>query len=116
MDPELMRTTTNIYVGNLPFATGDNELRDLFSEFGVLTRSVVGTDKHSGRSLGFGFIAFETRAAAEAAMSAMSGKQIGGRELRLDWDPGLDRKPGAKPMARDEPYARASSREGSPRN
>lgn len=95
------------YVGNLPFATNDADLRDMFSKFGNMNRAVVGTDKFTGKSLGFGFVAFDTRAEAEAAMAAMHGFTVNDRQLRLDWDPGLDRKSssgGGRPPARDAPY------------
>ncbi len=99
--------TTTSYVGNLPFSFSDAELRELFSKFGNMNRAVVGTDKFTGKSLGFGFVAFETRAEAEAAMAAMHGYSVNDRQLRLDWDPGLDRKTagGGRPApARDNPY------------
>ena len=70
----------------------DRGLEDLFGKYGKLTRASVATDKYSGRSRGYGFVAFETRADADEAMKSLNGYEVEGRALRLDWDPGLDRK------------------------
>ncbi len=97
MDDATASTTTNLFVGNLPFSVDDRELREMFAPFGEVTRAVVGTDRATGRSKGFGFIAYAERKAAAEALAALAGKEIQGRILRLDWDPGLDaRGPGAR--------------------
>lgn len=75
---------TNIYVGNLPFSTDSNELENLFSEHGAVSSAHVITDRDTGRSRGFGFVEMESDDAAQAAISALNGADMGGRELTVN--------------------------------
>lgn len=70
-----------LYVGNLPYSTNDEALKQLFAEFGEVTEAVVINDKFSGRSKGFGFVTFADDAAAEKAVADMNGKEIEGRAI-----------------------------------
>ena len=72
-----------LFVGNLPWSTGDNELRDLFSEFGEVTDSKVIKDRDTGRSRGFGFIEMDDEA-GEAAIKGLDGSEQEGREIRVN--------------------------------
>ena len=72
-----------IYVGNLPFTTTDDDLRDLFARHGEVTTASVVMDRESGRSRGFGFVEMET-AGAEVAIAALNGRDVGGRSLRVN--------------------------------
>jgi RNA recognition motif-containing protein len=72
-----------IYVGNLPFTTTDDDLRDLFARHGEVTTASVVMDRESGRSRGFGFVEMET-AGAEVAITALNGRDVGGRSLRVN--------------------------------
>ena len=74
----------NIYVGNLTFETTDDSLQASFTEFGEVTSARVITDRESGRSRGFGFVEMPQNAQAEAAIQAMNGKDIGGRNLTVN--------------------------------
>lgn len=74
----------NIYVGNLPFSTTNEELQKLFSEFGTVTSASVIMDKLSGRSRGFGFAEMANDEEGKAAIAAMNGKEIGGRKLTVN--------------------------------
>lgn len=67
MDSNVKSTTTNLFVGNLPFSVDDRELRDLFAPFGEVTRAVVGINRDTGQSKGFGFVAFADRKSAEVS-------------------------------------------------
>ncbi len=71
----------NIYVGNLPYSTTRDELRDLFAAFGEVSAARVVTDRESGRSKGFGFVEMPNEAEANAAVAEMNGKEIGGRKV-----------------------------------
>jgi cold-inducible RNA-binding protein len=73
--------STNIYVGNLTFDTDSRRLEDLFSEHGTVTKAQVITDRETGRSRGFGFVEMGSAEAAEKAISALNGKDLGGRQL-----------------------------------
>ena len=69
----------NIYVGNLPWSIRDQELENLFAEHGTVTSAKIITDRATGRSRGFGFV--EMSDGAEAAIEALNGTEVDGREL-----------------------------------
>ena len=75
---------TKLYVGNLSYKTTEDALRTMFAEFGEVTSATVITDRDSGRSKGFGFVEMETDQAAQAAISALNGKMVDEREIRVD--------------------------------
>ena len=74
----------NIYVGNLPFSTRDNELSELFSEYGQVKSANVIMDRSSGLSKGYGFVEMDDSNAAEEAIQYLNGKDVKGRELRVN--------------------------------
>ena len=74
----------NIYVGNLPFSIRDNELSELFSEYGEVKSSNVIMDRSSGLSKGYGFVEMDDKNAAEEAIQYLNGKEVKGRELRVN--------------------------------
>lgn len=71
----------NIYVGNLPYSTTDNELQELFSAHGEVRKAQVIIDRETGRSRGFGFIEMADDQQAHAAITAMNGQDMAGRKL-----------------------------------
>ena len=71
-----------LYVGNLAWATTDEDLKQLFSEFGAVASAVVITDRESGRSRGFGFVELED--GADQAIEALNGQEHNGRPLRVN--------------------------------
>ena len=73
-----------LFVGNLPWSIGDDELKELFAEHGELVSATVVTNRYNGRSRGFGFVEFESAADADAAIEAMQGVEVEGRELNVD--------------------------------
>ncbi|MDQ3023206.1 MAG: RNA-binding protein, partial [bacterium] len=74
----------NIYVGNLPYTATDNDLRDAFSAFGTVESARVITDKFTGQAKGFGFVEMPSDDEARAAISGMDGKELGGRQIRVN--------------------------------
>ena len=74
----------NIYVGNLSHSTDEQGLRQAFQSHGEVTKANVITDKFSGESRGFGFVEMPTREEAMAAISAMNGFELDGRELNVN--------------------------------
>jgi len=74
----------NIYVGNLSFRTDDNELRNVFAEFGEVTSAKVIMDRETNRSRGFGFVEMANDAEGNAAIEALNGADVGGRNLRVN--------------------------------
>ena len=67
-----------LYVGNLSYSAGENELRELFSQYGAVASVAVITDRDTGRSKGFGFVEFANDAEAQAAIAGLNGKDVGG--------------------------------------
>ena len=73
-----------LFVGNLPFTTTDDQLRELFARFGPCDSASVVTDRVSGRSRGFGFVEMSSDAEAQAAITALNGADMGGRTLTVN--------------------------------
>ncbi len=73
-----------LYVGNIPFSTTEDELRDLFQQHGGVSSVNVITDRETGRPRGFAFVEMEDASAAETAMRALDGSDMGGRSLRVN--------------------------------
>ena len=72
-----------MYVGNLPYSSSEDDVRDLFSQYGEVGDVNVVEDRETGRSRGFGFVEME-QAQAEEAMSNLDGTQFGGRTLKVN--------------------------------
>jgi len=73
----------NIFVGNLPWRTDDQELENLFSQYGEVLSAKVISDRETGRSRGFGFVEMEDDAALEA-IENLNGQEMDGREIRVN--------------------------------
>jgi RNA recognition motif-containing protein len=73
-----------LYVGNLSFETTENDLRDLFAEHGTVTDVAIISDRETGRSRGFGFVTMGDATSANAAISALNGKEVSGRALTVN--------------------------------
>jgi len=76
--------STKLYVGNLSYDTTENDLQDLFAPHGTVLGAELIMDKMSGRSRGFGFVTMETKESADAAVAAMNGKNVEGRDLTVN--------------------------------
>jgi len=74
----------NIYVGNLSFTTTDADLKEAFQAFGEVSSCNIITDKYSGQSRGFGFVEMPNKEEADKAMSALNGKDLKGRTLKVN--------------------------------
>ncbi len=74
----------NLYVGNLLFDVGEDDLRKAFEEFGEVTEVRLIMDKFSGKSKGFGFIEMPSKDEAEKAISELNGKEFMGRDLKVN--------------------------------
>ena len=73
-----------LYVGNLSFNTSNNDLSDMFAEFGAVQSSNIIEDRETGRSRGFGFVEMSSQSEGEAAISGLNGKEVDGRELKVN--------------------------------
>ena len=86
---------TKLYVGNLPFQTTSDELKDHFAQAGSVESASVVEDRMTGRSRGFGFVEMATPEEAAAAIEQLNGKDFGGRNLTVnEARPRTDRGPG----------------------
>ena len=74
---------TKLYVGNLSYSTDKDGLERIFSEYGTLVSATVIVDKQTGNSKGFGFVEFEDDTCAQKAVSAINGKEVDGRRIRV---------------------------------
>src|SRR5262245_66448309 len=72
----------NLYVGNLPFGTTTDDLRQAFEPYGQVARAQVIVDRETGRSRGFGFVEMES--GAEDAIAKMNGAAFQGRTLTVN--------------------------------
>jgi RNA recognition motif-containing protein len=73
-----------LYVGNLSFSTGESQLRDLFTPHGTVTDVHLVTDRMSGQSRGFAFVTMGNRHEGQAAISALEGRPVDGRNLTVN--------------------------------
>jgi RNA recognition motif-containing protein len=73
-----------LYVGNLPYSTTDDSLREAFAPHGDVVSASVVLDRESGRSRGFGFVEMATAETAEKATQAMNGALLDGRPITVN--------------------------------
>ena len=71
----------NMYVSNLSFHTVDEDLKNLFGQYGAVSSAKVITDRETGRSRGFGFVEMENDSEAKAAIDALNGSELNGRNI-----------------------------------
>ena len=73
-----------LYVGNLPFSTTEDSLRDVFGQCGTVTDVMIALDRQTGRSRGFGFVTFSTDEEANAAVQKFHGSDMDGRTIQVN--------------------------------
>jgi RNA recognition motif-containing protein len=71
----------NIYVGNLSWSMTDDDLSNLFSQYGAVTSAKILKEKNTGRSKGFGFVEMEDEEAAKTAIATLNESEVQGRKL-----------------------------------
>jgi RNA recognition motif-containing protein len=75
---------TNIYVGNLAFSTGEDELRNAFESYGQVSSVNIIKDRETGRSRGFAFVEMPNSTEAHQAIEALNSSDIGGRNVTVN--------------------------------
>lgn len=80
-----MTEEKKLFVGGLPWRMTNEELKDMFAEFGEVTDAFIPRDRETGRSRGFGFVEFETKESAEAAIEKWDGAEYDGRNLNVNF-------------------------------
>lgn len=73
-----------IYVGNLSFQTTEDTLRAAFEAHGAVQSAMLVMDRETGRPRGFGFVEMEDNAQAQAAIAALNGRELDGRQLNVN--------------------------------
>ncbi len=74
----------NIYVGNISSQLTEEEVNEAFAAYGQLTSVKIIKDKYTGENRGFGFVEMPEKAEAEAAMAGLNGKELKGRNLKVN--------------------------------
>jgi len=74
----------NIYVGNLSWNTREEDLQEAFEAFGEVSSVAIITDRETGKSRGFGFVEMPSDSEARAAIAALNGTDMGGRNLTVN--------------------------------
>ena len=74
----------NLYVGNLAWEVTEDDLKQAFESFGQVASATIIKDKFSGKSRGFGFVEMPGETEAQAAITAMNGKELKGRSLTVN--------------------------------
>ena len=75
---------TKMYVGNLPFAAQEQDIRELFSQYGGVTEVFLPMDRESGRPRGFAFVTMDSAEAMNASINAQNGQEFMGRKLAIN--------------------------------
>jgi cold-inducible RNA-binding protein len=73
-----------LYVGNLPYSTTEQSLREAFAESGTVDTVTLITDRDTGQSKGFAFVEMTSDQEARAATEAMNGKMLDGRQIKVN--------------------------------
>lgn len=74
-----------IYIGNLSYTTTEERLSELFSEFGEVVSATIIKDRDTSQSKGFGFVELSDEADSDGAISRLSGKEVDGRRVRVNY-------------------------------
>lgn len=74
----------NIYVGNLPFNMGEEDLKEIFEEYGEVSSVKIINDKFTGRSKGFGFVEMDNDSEANNAIKELNNAEISGRNIKVN--------------------------------
>ena len=74
----------NIYAGNLPYNVNEDELSELFSQFGEVDSAKIIKDRYTGKSKGFGFVEMPNQSEAEKAIDELNNSDLKGRSIKVN--------------------------------
>ena len=74
----------NIYVGNLSYEVTEEELKQLFEEYGSIVKTIIIKDRETGRSKGFGFVEMAEKEAGTKAIQELDGSELKGRNVKVN--------------------------------
>ncbi len=72
-----------LYVGNLPYDTTEEAIREMFAQAGTVVSVALIKDRATGESKGFGFVEMSSQKEAQAAISSLNGRMVGDRQLKV---------------------------------
>ena len=98
-DGKELYMSTKIYVGNLNYATSEDTLKSAFTQFGEVDSVSVIRDRFTQQSKGFAFVEMQDDKCAQSAISALNGKELDGRKVRVNIAEGKPRA--ARPKRED---------------
>nr|CAD1832348.1 unnamed protein product [Ananas comosus var. bracteatus] len=104
-------SSSKLFVGGISYGTDDQSLREAFANYGEVVESRVIIDRESGRSRGFGFVTYTSSEEASAAITAMDGKDLHGRIIRVNY--ATDRTGGSRGYGGSGGYGTGSGYGGS---
>lgn len=81
MRGELNKLTKTIYVGNIPWSTDEEKLKEFFSEYANVVGARIITERATGRSKGYGFVEIADDEDADQVVEMVNGKEMEGRKL-----------------------------------
>src|SRR3989304_6257051 len=93
----------SLFVGNMSFQTTESDLRALFEPFGQITRVHIAMDRETGRARGFAFVEMASDEEAAKAITALDGKAVGGRNLKVNEARPKTERPGPRGDAGSRP-------------
>lgn len=97
----------SIYIGNLSFQATEEDITEVFTEYGTVTRVQVPTDRETGRMRGFAFVEMSSEAEEDAAIEALDGAEWMGRDLKVNKArPREDRRPAGGDRGRNNNRSR----------
>ena len=82
-----------LFIGNLPYEFSDEDLRQLFADFGEVVSSKVILDRETGRSRGFGFVEMSGHSEGQEAIDSLDSSNVGGRSIVVKEAHGRQREP-----------------------
>jgi len=91
----------SIYIGNLPYQVTEEDLQEVFAEYGNVKRVYIPTDKQSGRVKGFGFVEMDSDDHEDSAIAALDGAEWLGRQLRVNKAKPRENEPKRKGRKKD---------------
>lgn len=78
-------SSSKLFIGGISYGTDDYSLKEAFSSYGEVVEAKIIMDRETGRSRGFGFVTFASSEEASSALSAMDGKELHGRNIRVNY-------------------------------
>jgi RNA recognition motif-containing protein len=81
-----------LFIGNVPYSIGEPELFEIFDRIGPVSSVVVGKDKRTGNHRGHAFVQYKNQSDAQEAYYKLKGYTVKDRQLRIDFDAGLETK------------------------